>query len=140
MSEEQEPITNFDGKSTSDHQILLIAITIATLFLAMYGKFITIGWLTIILIWSFILPAHFILFTGTGIKLAIRKNKTKGDYIYFFALCITMLLYAFTFVDMGDTSTNTAIDFIGENILSKISFISFCTNLVLIFINSRRLK
>lgn len=123
-----------------EHRILLIAITIITLLLSLYGKLLTFGWLTIILIWCAILPIHFILFTKAGIKLALVKNKTKSDYIRFFELCITMLLYAFTFVDMGDMSTNAAIDFIDENVLSLISLICFFTNIVLIIKISKKSK
>lgn len=134
MSEEQDPIFNLDDKPTSNNQTLLTSITIITLLLAIYGKCITIGWLTVMLIWSFILPIHFIMFTKAGIKLAKIKNKTKMDYIYFFALCITIVLYAFTFVDAGDMSTNRAIKFIDINVLSNISSTSFFINIILIII------
>lgn len=101
---------------------------------------LTMGWMTIILIWCMILPIHFILFTKTGIQFAKCKNKTKTSYIYFFVLCITMLLYAFSFVDAGDIGTSQAIDFIDTDILSTISFVSFLINIVLIFIISRKVK
>ena len=140
MNNEQDPIVNVGDKPKSDKQGILVAITIVTLLLALYGKLITMGWMTILLIWSFILPLHFILFTKAGIRLAKKENKMQFDYICFGLLCVTILLYTYTFVDVGDISSSKAIDFISEGILSKISAMSFCTNIVLIVISFIRCK
>jgi len=121
---------NQDGQR-AEHKILFILITIITLLLAIYGKFLTIGWLTVLLIWCQLITVHFILFTIAGIRLAKIKNKQRSDYISFFILCITLLLYTYTFVDAGDIGSSKVIDFIDENILVYISFGSFVTNIIL---------
>lgn len=141
INEEENPITNFDEKTTkSNHTALMIIITIVTLLLALFGKLITIGWLTVLLTWCMIMPAHFILFATAGIRLACLKDKSKKDYICFAVLCSTMLIYAFTFVDVGDTSSNKAIYFISDNTLYHISLLSFCINIISIIFATKRCK
>ncbi len=110
---------------------VFITITIVTLILALYGKLLTMGWITIILIWLPIIPSHFLLFTSAGILFSITNNKKILDYVSFFALCVTLLIYAFTFVDIGDMSTNKAIYNIAESTLSNISITCLIINVVL---------
>lgn len=135
--EKQETIKEVEkDKEKAEHSVAMIIITLATLLLAIFGKLLTMGWMTIIMIMFMILPAHFILFTVTGIKMAFLKNKTQKDYKFFTALCITLLLYTFTFVDVGDTPTGRP-DYIIE-ILSIISATAFGANIVLSFIILQR--
>lgn len=124
---------NENNKPKAEYRILMIILTILTLGLSIYGKIYTIGLITIALFIMLIIPIHFVLFTISGILLANIKNKTKIDYICFFALCSTILLYAYTFVDGSPTGTKYNIFFpsVDENILSNISFTSFIVNIVL---------
>ena len=120
----------------------LVSLTIITLFIAGYGKLTTFGWRTIALIATGVLPIHFVLFTVCGIVFAKSKNKVRADYKYFFALCITLILYTFTFRDFGDVEkpmTSEVIRFIDNYILPAISIISFCANIVLMIITFKRL-
>lgn len=134
----QNKVYNSNYKQKAKYEALFITITIITLLLSLYGKLLTFGWMTIMLIMLPIIPVHFILFTISGIQLAKVKNKTKIDYISFFILCITILLYTYTFVDAGDIGSNKAIYSINENILSYISFVCFFINIVLAIVSMVR--
>lgn len=127
-------------KSFDITKYLFIIITIITAIFAAFGKLLTIGWITILLIFSF-LPVHFILFIIAGILVANKKNKTKKDYICFLILCITLPIYTFCFVDVGDVGSSKYFYNIDEDILSAISLISGATNVgMIIYIFVRELN
>ncbi len=111
------------------YRVAMIIITIATLLISLYGKLMTIGWMTVLLIWTGLPIAHFALFTMSGINVANKKNKTMKDYIYFAILCISLILFTFTFVDVGDMGTNAITSKINSNILSKICIVSLVVNI-----------
>ena len=111
------------------YKVAMIIITIATLLISIYGKLMTIGWMTVLLIWTGLPIAHFALFTMSGINVANKQNKTIKDYIYFAILCISLILFTFTFVDVGDTGTNAITTKINSNILSKICIVSLVVNI-----------
>ena len=111
------------------YKVAIIIITIVTLLLSIYGKLMTMGWMTVLLIWTGLPIAHFALFTMSGINVANKQNKTIKDYIYFAVLCISLILYTFTFVDVGDIGTNAITTKMDSNILSKICIVSLVVNI-----------
>lgn len=115
-------------------KVLFIIITIICLLLTIWGKFLSTGWCTMILIFLPIIPAQLILFTIAGIFFAIMNNKSTSKYIIYVFLCITSLLYAYTFVDYGDIGgAYTALNhnLTNANLLSIISTISYISNIIL---------
>lgn len=131
----QNQVIDSVNEPKAEHKFIFIVITIITLLFSLYGKALTMGWITVLLTWLAIMPIHFILFTISGIQLAKVKNKDKFDYISFLVLCATMLLYAYTFVDVGDVQSSKVIYSIDEGILFDISFACFLINIFLIIMS-----
>lgn len=120
--------------SKKTHKALFIFITIGCLFLTIIGKLYSMGWFTIICTLFGIIPAQLILFTIAGIFFANMDNKTIGIYIIYIFLCITSLLYSYTFVDFGDMGgsyTALNLHILSNDLLNSISIISYISNIVL---------
>ena len=127
-----------DEISNNKNKILFKLITILTLLLTIIGKFFSMGWYTVIMICYGIIPIHCILFIKAGKKFAKLENKDKIHYFYYIFMCITTLLYAYTFVDFGDIGGGyTAlykiikIENLNTDILSEISLICFIASMLL---------
>ncbi len=110
--------------------IWIILITIVVAVATIYGKIITFGWLTVLGIWFMIMPLHSILFVLVGIFFAGKKEKTMSDYIIYFTICITNLLYAFLFVDVGDMGASTFFENVSNNVINIFSYVSFSCFLI----------
>ena len=115
--------------------IWIILITIVVAVATVFGKINTFGWITILGIWSMIMPLHSILFVVVGIIFSGKKEKKMSDYIIYFTICITNLLYAFLFVDVGDNETSTLFNNVSNdvlNIFTNVSLSCFLISYVLI--------
>lgn len=113
------------------HQKLIISITLITLVFAFIGKITTIGWATVVLTMLLILPIHAILFIVSGLTFANKKNKTKFEYILFIIMCISEILYTYTFVDFGDYGSPVQlIRFLEPKTSKTISFSFFIISLL----------
>ncbi len=122
--------------------VWIILITIIVTLATVYGKIRTTGLFTIIV--GLLLPImqlHCILFIVTGIKFSGKKEKKKTDYIIFATMCITNLLYAFLFVDVGDRERITFFYNLSDKVLDvflDISMVCFLISYILIiFLYSR---
>ncbi len=108
----------------------IILITIVVALATVFGKIRTFGWITILGIWSMIMPLHSILFVVVGIIFSGKKEKKMSDYIIYFTICITNLLYAFLFVDVGDNETCTFFNNVSADVLSIFSDVSLSCFLI----------
>ena len=97
-----------DAKNEKRVKYLLIGVTIAVLLISVYRLYGNgAGFATCI--FSFIIPfipIQAITFTFASIKIANTGKKTKKDYLYFVIMCITMLLYIFTFAASDSSLTS----------------------------------
>ncbi len=85
-----------------ENKMIMIVMTICVLIISIVGRWYSCGLITLIFtVMCPIFPIHFIAFTIAGVLLSNVKNKSKKDYMYFLTLCISMLIYSFTFVDSG---------------------------------------
>ncbi len=129
-------LNNTNEKPKSKYRITLIIITIIVLLLSLYGKLITIGWLTCFLCWIPIIPGMFSLFTVAGITVSNLKDRKTIDYVLYIISCVTILLFSYTFEDVGDTESQNRIvnliySSIDSNTLFTICFVSFIINIVI---------
>ena len=126
---------------------VFIIITVITAIISFYGKLLTAGWLTGMFFIPIVVP-HFVLFVVTGVMLSNIKEKDVLDYLFFLILCLTMIVYSYTFVDALDNGGAKATDFISENVLSSISAVCFIINVITAIIsiircayrNAKRMK
>ena len=58
------------------------------------------------------------------------KEKDVLDYLLFLILCLTMVVYSYTFVDFEGNGSVKVIGFIAENVLSIISSVCFIINVI----------
>lgn len=98
--------------------------------LFLYFKFLTFGWVTIIILWFF--PLYLILYNIASVLTAKIKNKTKGDYIRFWCLGCLLLFSGLTFCDFGDYGPPAQIiRFLPYKLSLIICFSSFCLCIIL---------
>ena len=99
-------------------KILFIVITVAVLLFSVYRLFGNgAGFSTCV--FTFIIPfipVQALIFTVAGIYVASKKDKSKKDYVYFIIMCVTMLLYVFTFAasdkDLSSLAKTPQYDYI----------------------------
>ena len=108
-------------KSRASNRSSYITITIVTLIIAYLVRLSSSGWSTIIMIWAGLPIWHAILFILAGIKFANKTSKTRQDYILYYLMLATVLIYAFTFLDFLDTPGNHGImSFLPEHLTAYI--------------------
>lgn len=114
---------------TQQHKIKsenwIVGITIAALLISLLGKLLTTGLTTFFLCLFMIVPAQFVIFTAAGLYFARVKDKKIIDYIIYALMCITMIMYAYFFVDSGELGDKiTVFSWAQKETLSTFSEIS----------------
>lgn len=138
---EQPPVMQPEDTPTEDTlppvdkresaRIISITLTVAVLFFVL--KMFSLGWMTIIFFGVFIV--YFIGYIVSGLSFAKKPNKTKTDYLLFYALCFFFLLSGLTFCDYMDNGPSSYIlKFLPYNVSSTISGISLATAFFLFFV------
>ena len=122
-------LNNLNLKPKIKDKKKFIIITVITALISFYGRLLTAGLLTELLLMPIILQ-HFILFIISGIMLSNIKEKDVLDYLLFLILCLTMVVYSYTFVDFEGNGSVKVIGFIAENVLSIISSVCFIINVI----------
>ncbi len=122
-------LNNLNLKPKIKDKKIFIILTILTAIIAFYGRLLTAGLLTALLLMPIVLN-HFILFIISGIMLSNIKEKDVLDYLLFLILCLTMVVYSYTFVDFEGNGSVKVIGFIAENVLSIISSVCFIINVI----------
>lgn len=122
-------LNNLNLKPKIKDKKIFIILTVLTAIIAFYGRLLTAGLLTALLLMPIVLN-HFILFIISGIMLSNIKEKDVLDYLLFLILCLTMVVYSYTFVDFEGNGSVKVIDFISENVLSNISYVCFIINVI----------
>ena len=140
-------LNNLNLKPKIKDKKIFIIITVITALISFYGRLLTAGLLTELLLMPIILQ-HFVLFIISGIMLSNIKEKDVLDYLFFLILCLTMVVYSYTFVDFEGNGSVKVIGFIAENVLSIISSVCFIINVITAIIsiircvyrNAKRMK
>ncbi len=122
-------LNNLNLKPKIKDKKIFIILTVLTAIIAFYGRLLTAGLLTALLLMPIVLN-HFILFIISGIMLSNIKEKDVLDYLFFLILCLTMVVYSYTFVDFEGNGSVKVIGFIAENVLSIISSVCFIINVI----------
>ncbi|HCC03407.1 MAG TPA: hypothetical protein DEP51_00910 [Clostridiales bacterium] len=122
-------LNNLNLKPKIKDKKIFIILTVLTAIIAFYGRLLTAGLLTALLLMPIVLN-HFILFIISGIMLSNIKEKDVLDYLLFLILCLTMVVYSYTFVDFEGNGSVKVIGFIAENVLSIISSVCFIINVI----------
>lgn len=122
-------LNNLNLKPKIKDKKIFIILTVLTAIIAFYGKLLTAGWLTGIFFIPIVVP-HFVLFVVTGVMLSNIKEKDVLDYLFFLILCLTMVFYSYTFVDVLDNGGAKVISYIDEGVLSIISSVCFIINVI----------
>lgn len=122
-------LNNLNLKPKIKDKKRFIIITVLIAIIAFYGRLLTAGLLTALLLMPIVLN-HFILFIISGIMLSNIKEKDVLDYLLFLILCLTMVVYSYTFVDFEGNGSVKVIGFIAENVLSIISSVCFIINVI----------
>ena len=122
-------LNNLNLKPKIKDKKIFIILTVLTAIIAFYGRLLTAGLLTALLLMPIVL-SHFILFIISGIMLSNIKEKDVLDYLLFLILCLTMVVYSYTFVDFEGNGSVKVIGFIAENVLSIISSVCFIINVI----------
>ena len=122
-------LNNLNLKPKIKDKKIFIILTVLTAIIAFYGRLLTAGLLTALLLMPIVLN-HFILFIISGIMLSNIKEKDVLDYLLFLILCLTMVVYSYTFVDFEGNGSVKVIGFIAENVLSNISSVCFIINVI----------
>lgn len=122
-------LNNLNLKPKIKDKKIFIILTVLTAIIAFYGRLLTAGLLTALLLMPIVLN-HFILFIISGIMLSNIKEKDVLDYLLFLILCLTMIVYSYTFVDFEGNGSVKVIGFIAENVLSIISSVCFIINVI----------
>ena len=122
-------LNNLNLKPKIKDKKIFIILTVITAIIAFYGKFLTAGWLTGMFFIPIVVP-HFVLFVVTGVMLSNIKEKDVLDYLFFLILCLTMVFYSYTFVDVLDNGGAKVISYIDEGVLSIISYVCFIINVI----------
>lgn len=119
-------------KETVSENGLLITIVILTIILSILGRLMSFGMVTALFTCVPIIPLYFILFFISGVSLAKVNKKSTNDYILFSALCITMIISSFTFIDANNNGiSNMLFENTNNVIFQYISIIAFIINIVL---------
>ena len=122
-------LNNLNLKPKIKDKKVFIILTVITAIIAFYGKLLTAGWLTGMFFIPIVVP-HFVLFVVTGVMLSNIKEKDVLDYLFFLILCLTMVFYSYTFVDVLDNGGAKVISYIDEGVLSIISYVCFIINVI----------
>ena len=119
-------------KETVSENGLLITIVILTIILSILGRLMSFGMITALFTCVPIIPLYFLLFFISGVSLAKVNKKNTNDYILFSALCITMIISSFTFIDANNNGiSNMLFENTNNAIFQYISIIAFISNIVL---------
>ena len=119
-------------KETVNENGLLITIVVLTIILSILGRLMSFGMVTELFTYVPVIPLYFLLFFVSGISLAKVNKKNKNDYILFGALCITMVISSFTFIDASNNGiSNMLFESTNNVIFQYISVITFIINIVL---------
>ena len=122
-------LNNLNLKPKIKDKKIFIILTVLIAIIAFYGRLLTAGLLTALLLMPIVLN-HFILFIISGIMLSNIKEKDVLDYLLFLILCLTMVVHSYTFVDFEGNGSVKVIGFIAENVLSIISSVCFIINVI----------
>ena len=119
-------------KETVNENGLLITIVVLTIILSILGRLMSFGMITALFTCVPIIPLYFLLFFISGVSLAKVNKKSTRDYILFSALCITMIISSFTFIDANNNGiSNMLFENTNNVIFQYISIIAFISNIVL---------
>ena len=126
-----------------NNKVIYIIMLLISFILVLISKFMSPGWMLIILLLSIIWPIHLILYLISNIKMLEYINDNKKNKILFYFSIISFLLGYIFMIDGGDDGiTHTFFGLIRfnnsnniSNFLDYLSTISIITNVITIIMN-----